>query len=228
MADAVKDFKKGHRKRVIDRLEQGAFVYKYEVVEMMLFLIFKRKDTKTLAKTLLERFGSINGMLMAEKEEMLKIDGIGEASYNSLQIIRTIIREASKERFVNKDILDCFDDVIRYCQTNMTNLKNEEFRIIFMNGAKYVIRDEIVHRGTIDSVSICCREIAHKCIQYGAKNIILVHNHPSLDPTPSADDIQITREIEIACLLFNVKVIDHIIIGGEKYVSFKNLLLLPK
>jgi DNA repair protein RadC len=218
----------GHRKRVLDRLKHDSYIFKHEVIEMMLFLIFKRKDTKSLAKTLLKKFGSINGLLAAEKEEILAIDGLGETSYNVMQIIKAIVKEASKEQFMNKNILDCFDDVIRYCQTNMTYLRNEEFRIIFMNGAKHVICDEVIHRGTVDSLNVCCREIVKKCIQVGAKSVILVHNHPSLDPTPSADDILFTREIEAACAVFNIKVLDHIIVGGGRHVSFKNLLLLSR
>ncbi|MDR1488318.1 MAG: DNA repair protein RadC [Holosporales bacterium] len=222
------DFQKGHRQRLFQKLNNNTrdSLHDYEIVEMMLFLIFKRKDTKILAKILLQKFGSVNGILDANKQSMLEIDGIGEKAYNSLQIISAVMKQYSREKIVKRHILECFDDVIKYCKFNTIHLKHEELRIIFLNGSSFIVGDEVVQRGTIDTVEIYNREVVKKCIEVGAKCIILVHNHPSGDPTPSVNDIFCTKKIAEACEVFNIKILDHIIVGGNKHISFKSLLLL--
>ena len=218
----------GHRKRVCEKLINNGHenLYDYETVELMLFLIFKRKDTKPLAKILIQKFKTIDGILNASKDELLSIDGIGESTFRSLQIIKAIVIATLKSKITKRNTIDCFDDVINYCKVNMKNLTAEEFRIIFLNGINEVISDEVVQRGSIDSVDIYPREIVKKCIEKGAKSFILVHNHPSGDPTPSPNDIYATKKIKSAAELFNINLFDHIIIGGDRYISFKNLLIL--
>lgn len=223
-----KELQKGHRQRLLSRLEKNDVdsLYNYEIVEMMLFLIFKRKDTKTTAKILLEKFGSIQNILKAEKDEILSVNGMGIGAYNALKTIDAIFTSILKEKIFNKPVLKCFDDVVAYCQSNMSCLSREELRIIFLNGASHIIGDEIMQKGTVDSVEIYNREVVKRCIKLGAQAIILIHNHPSGDPTPSRNDIFCTNTMVEACNVFNIHVLDHIIIGGNKYTSFKKLSLL--
>ena len=217
----------GHRKRVYNKLDEKAYgLYDYEVVEMMLFLVFKRQDTKELAKMLLNRFGSISGILNANKHELLELKNIGQATYNAFSIIKTVIAAYNKEKIKKINILQCYDDVLIYLNTNMAHLKHEELRILFLNNANHLVKDEIMQNGTLDSVEINNRQIIQKCIEIGAKAIILVHNHPSNDPTPSKNDIKMTRIVSESCAIFNIAVLDHIIVSKTRSVSFKSLGLL--
>lgn len=228
LAEQKKFFQKGHRKRMQAKIlsEGSEFMQDYEVVEMLLFLIFKRKDTRTLSKVLLEKFGSIGGLINANKSEILSIHGMGEKSYEALQIVKAVINETLQEKIISKAAIECFEDVISYCCTNMKYLTHEELRIIFLNGAGKVIKDQIVQRGTVDAVEAYSREIIKRCLEFGAKGIILVHNHPSGDPTPSGNDLVCTAKLKEACDVFSIVLLDHVIVGGDKYISFKNLLIL--
>ncbi len=218
--------KNGHRKRVYSKLAEKSYMHDYEVVEMMLFLIFKRKDTKDIAKILLNKFGSIANVLNAPKRDLLEIHGIGESTYNSFSIIKAVINAYNKERIQKTDILRCYDDVLKYLQSNMNYLKYEELRILFLNNANHLIKDEVMQNGTIDSINVDNRQIIQKCIEIGAKAIILVHNHPSNDPTPSKKDITTTRLIIESCAIFDIIVVDHIIVSANRSISFRNLGLL--
>ena len=156
-----KELQKGHRQRLISRLEKNDVdsLYNNEIVEMILFLILKRKITKTPEKILLKKFGSIHNILKAEKDEILSVNGMGIGAYNALKTIDAIFTSMLKEKIFNKPILKCFDDVVAYCQSNMSCLSREELRIIFLNGASHIISDEIMQKGTVDSVEIYNREV---------------------------------------------------------------------
>ena len=220
------NFSVGHRKRVYEKLESQQNFQDYEAVEMMLFLVFKRKDTKILAKLLLQKFNSLSGILHATKNELTSINGIGESTYNVFNIIKLIIKTYNAEKIQNTNILTCFDDVVLYLKSNMQYLKCEEFRILFLNNSNHLLNDIVMQKGTIDNVNINNREIIQKCIECGAKNIILVHNHISCDPTPSKYDLLCTKVIQESCAIFNINIIDHIIIAKGNIASFKNLGIL--
>jgi DNA repair protein RadC len=227
-ADQCADQHTGHRKRIYERLINNGYetLLDYEIAELMLFLIFKRKDTKPLAKTLIKKFGTIDRILAATKSELLSIDGIGENSFNSIKIMDALVMASLKGRIAEKNVIECFDDVVKYCKIKMKNLLLEEFRILLLNGASEIIYEKTIHQGSIDFVNVCPREIVKKCIENGAKGLILIHNHPSGNPTPSANDVLTTKRIRAAIDVFNIILYDHIIIGGDRYVSFKNLKLL--
>ena len=218
----------GHRQRARDRLIDFGVenLRDYEVVELMLFLIFKRKDVKPLAKELLQKFGTIDRILIAPKSELLKIDGIGEKSAEAIKIINGVVLAALKSKVINKSHINCFDDVINYCKLNLKNLVSEELRILFLNAISEIIADEVMQRGDISSVEIYPRMIAQRCLELGATGIILIHNHPSGDPTPSQNDVFTTMQIKKALAVFDIRLQDHIIIGGDRFVSFKTLDLL--
>ncbi len=223
-----KNYNTGHRQRVINKLNQNGFEQfnDYEIVELMLFLIFKRKDTKLIAKKLLEKFKNLDSILNAPEEDLITIAGIGKSTCNAFKIINSIIKFSLKSKIINKNIIICFNDVINYIKVNMQNLANEEVRLLLLNGKNAIIDDIVIQKGSIDSVEIYPQEILKHCINRGAKSIILVHNHPSGDPTPSTHDIYITNKIQEATDIFNITLFDHIIIGENKYTSFRSLKLL--
>jgi DNA repair protein RadC len=218
----------GHRKRIFQKLESNhsTLFLDYEIVEMMLFLVFKRKDTKPIAKALMEKFGTIDKILSATKDSLMEVSGVGENAVNAFKIIEIVAKSLLRSRIMKKNVIGCFDDVLRYCMLHMKNLTSEEFRILLLNGVNEIICDEIIQKGGIDSVDISPREILKLCIEKGATGFILVHNHPSGDPTPSVDDVYATKRIKEAADVFNIQLYDHIIIGIDKYISFRNLKII--
>lgn len=223
-----KSYYVGHRQRAREKLLKfGADSLRdYEIVELMLFLIFKRKDVKPLAKRLIERFKTVDKILSAPLTELTKIEGIGQTSAEAIKIINGIFVAAIKSRLIKKKHINCFEDVINYCKVNMKNLIAEELRVIFLNSINEIIADEVMQKGDINAVKIYPRMIARRCLELGANGIILIHNHPSGDPTPSREDIFTTKQISKALSVFEMFLQDHIIIGGDRFVSFKTLELL--
>ena len=224
----LKNYNIGHRQRIICKLKQNGYeqLYDYEIVELMLFLVFKRKDTKPIAKMLLERFKTINNILEASDEELMQMPGIGKSTCNAFKIINNITKFILKSKIINQDVISCFNDVINYLKLNMKYLTNEEVRLLLLNSKNMIIDDGTIQKGSIDYVEIYPQEVVKHCISKCAKSIILIHNHPSGDPTPSTHDIYVTNKIQEATSIFNITVFDHIIIGGDKYISFRSLNLL--
>ncbi|MDR0640229.1 MAG: DNA repair protein RadC [Holosporales bacterium] len=218
----------GHRERVYEKLMYNGYstMLDYEIVELILYLVFKRQDTKPIAKTLIKRFGTVDKILSASPQDLLSIEGVGKAAVHAIKIIDAVIKSSLQSKIIKRSIIECFDDVLKYCRTNMQNLTAEEFRILFLNGVREVIGDEVVRKGTIDSVEVCPREIVRQCIEKGAKGFILVHNHPSGDPTPSVNDVYVTKRIKEAADIFGIDLHDHIVIGDCKHVSFRTLGLI--
>lgn len=218
----------GHRKRAREKLmDLGAEKLKdYEIVELMLFLIFKRKDVKPLAKTLLQKFGTIDRILISPKTELMKVEGVGEKTAEAIKIINGIVIASLKSKVINRNHINCFDDVIAYCKLNMKNLISEEIRVLFLNAVNEIIADEVIQKGDVNSVEIYPRMIAQRCLELGATGVILIHNHPSGDPTPSGNDIFATKQILKALMVFDITLQDHIIIGGDRFISIKTLGLI--
>ncbi|MDR3224021.1 MAG: DNA repair protein RadC [Holosporales bacterium] len=218
----------GHRKRACNRLLAAGHenLFDYEIVELMLFLILKRKDVKPLAKDLINKFRSINGVLGASINQLLEINGIGEGVAMAIKIVDGIVKSSISTKMIKHNPIECFEDVLSYCKINMKHLTSEEVRIIFLNDLNNIISDEILQCGNIDSVEISPREIMKRCIESGARGIILVHNHPGGDPTPSPNDIYATKKIQEALNIIDVSIFDHIIIGGNRHISFRALSLL--
>lgn len=218
----------GHRERLCNRLIKASNdnLQDYEIVELMLFLIFKRKDTKSLAKTLLQRFGSIDKIIAASKSDLLQIDGVGESTFKAIKIIEAVLNSILKAKFSKRKIIACFEDVVNYCEYNMKILTFEQLRVIYLNNVDEIIGDEVVQKGGLDEVQVDPREIIKKAIEFGANGVVLVHNHPSGDPTPSVGDVQSTKRIQKALAVFDIKLFDHIVIGRTRHISFRSLLLL--
>ena len=218
----------GHRQRILKKLYMYGYEHfaDYEIVEMMLFLIFKRQDTKPLAKRLLRKFKNLNGILNADTQLLSEITGAGNAVCNGIKIINTLVKSALKSQLYSAPKIHCLNDVIAYAKIHMANLTYEEIRIICLNSTNFVIDDRVIQRGSIGHVTIHPRDVIKMCLQSGASGFILLHNHPSGDPSPSLSDQFVTYKLSEASRILDINMFDHIIISKDKYTSFRALGLL--
>lgn len=218
----------GHRKRVKTKfLKEPKNFADYELLELLLFFSHSRKDVKPLAKALLSEFGSINAILQSDPQTLMNFKDINENILVSLQLIKEIIARSSRQKIINKPIIDSWRQLVNYCQITMSNLKDEQFRILFFDKKHYLIADELLKSGDIDNVEIDIREIIKKALHYLASSVILLHNHPNNSAKPSKIDIDTTNKIVDALKSIKVKVYDHLIIGEHSELfSFKSEDLL--
>jgi DNA repair protein RadC len=215
----------GHRQRLRKRLldSHGHALADYELIEFLLCLVLPRGDVKPLAKKIHQRFKSFSALLAAEPKELLEIKGVGESVVAAIFSIHEIMRRSLKEEARLRPLLNSFDKVVEYCQCAMANLKREELRVLFLDTKHYLIEEEFQQQGTTNHTELYPREVIKKALDLGATGIILVHNHPSGDPTPSRADIKMTLEMQEISERLGIKVLDHIIIGDNKYRSLKAL-----
>lgn len=215
----------GHRERLRERFMISGHnsITHYELIELILFLVQPRVDVKPTAKCLLETFGSLGKVLEASPEKLKKIVGIGEKSIIAFKIIRAALHMALEEKILNKPILSCWSDVINYCRFRMENLDIEQVMVIFVDQKHRVIHHEMIQKGTINQSAIYPREILKRALEVSALGILLVHNHPSGDPTPSEADQKVTSLIKESSEKLGIFLLDHIIIGKSSYVSFKKI-----
>ncbi len=222
---AAKPHYLGHRQRLRERLlEAGAAALPdYELLEFLLFAAIPRGDAKPLAKDLLQRFGGFAEVLNAEKEALLAVPGIGDAAVAALMAAREAGLRLSSAALRERPLLGSWQKVIDYCTATIGFAPVEEFRLLFLDHHNRLIADERQQRGTINHTPVYPREVMKRALEIGASALILVHNHPSGDPTPSKADIEMTREIVKAAALFNVAVHDHVIIARDRHSSLKTL-----
>jgi DNA repair protein RadC len=218
----------GHRERLRERFRKGGAdaLAEYELIELILFRAMPRRDVKPLAKKLIERFGSFAGAVSARPERLREIEGLGEAAIVELKIIEAAATRLAKSAIENRPSLSSFSAVVDYCRTAMAFLDREEFRVLFLDKKNHLIKDEVQGVGTVDHAPAYPREIMRRALELGASAIILVHNHPSGDPQPSADDIQLTHQIIAVGKPLKVTVHDHLIIGKHGHVSLKGLRMI--
>lgn len=218
----------GHRKRQKDKfLSASADSFSdYELLELLLFQAIPRKDVKPLAKEMLQKFGHLKNIVNAEKKEILAIKGTNENTLLGLKIIREMIHRVLEERVINRNAISSWSALLDYLKFNMSQLKIEQFRVLFLSKKNILIADEIMANGTIDQTPVYPREIIKRSLFHEAGAIILVHNHPSGSTKPSSADIDLTTKIVQACQAVNVTVHDHVIIGNEEFYSFKSNMLL--
>ncbi|GHA48126.1 DNA repair protein RadC [Amylibacter ulvae] len=224
----VEDFRKNHRARLRDRFFKGgaAAMPDYEILELILFRAIPRRDVKPLAHKLIKEFGDFNRVLAAPIGRLAKIKGIGPAVAQELKIIEAAGHRMAQARVLGQDVLSSWDALMAYCKTVMAHRDTEQFRILFLDRKNTLIADEEQQRGTVDHVPVYPREVAKRALELNASAIILVHNHPSGDPSPSQADIDMTRRIENALQALNITLHDHIVIGKESDASFHSLGLL--
>ncbi|MGP0059883.1 MAG: RadC family protein [Beijerinckiaceae bacterium] len=218
----------GHRERLRDRFRTGggAALADYELLELVLFRAIPRRDVKPLAKALLARFGTFAAVAAARPERLKEINGVSEAMVTELKIIEEAAIRFAKAAVEGRPVMDSFSAVIAYCQTVMAYLDREQFRILFLDKKNLLIADEVQTTGTIDHAPVYPREIMRRALELNATALILVHNHPSGDPTPSTADIQLTSQIVTLGKSLNVTVHDHLIIGRNGFASFRGLQLI--
>lgn len=217
----------GHRSRLRARLlEKGADgLHDYELLEVLLFAAIPRRDVKPLAKTLIENFGSLWGVLNARPQQ-LKALGLSDSAAGLLCAAAAAGLRGARDDLVSKPLLGEWSRVVEYCRAAMAHEKKEQFRLLFLDRRNRLIADEVQQRGTIDHTPVYPREVVQRALEVGAGALILVHNHPSGDVTPSAADIDMTRAIIKACSPLGIVVHDHLIVGGHEIASFKTLGLL--
>jgi len=214
----------GHRQRLREKFinNDDDVLADYELLEILLFASSPRSDVKPLAKELLREFGSIRKILAASNEELFKIKGVNQAAISAIKITRVISLRALNEEIEEKTILQSWDSLLDYCRMSMANIKVEQFRIFFLDKKNQLIANELQQEGTIDHTPVYPREVVKRALELGAFALILVHNHPSGDPSPSKEDMIITKKIAQIALPLGIEIHDHLIIGGNKHFSFSS------
>lgn len=218
----------GHRERLRERFRKGggAALADYELLELVLFRAIPRRDVKPLAKALLARFGSFAEAVASKPERLKEIEGLSEAAIVELKIVAEAAKRFAKVRLEKRPRMGNFSAVLDYCRTAMAFLDREELRILFLDRKNGLIADEVQSVGTVDHAPVYPREIIRRALELNATALILVHNHPSGEPSPSAIDIQLTNQIVALGKSLNVAVHDHLIIGREGFASLKGLQLI--
>lgn len=218
----------GHRERLRERFRQhgGDQLQDYELLELLLARAIPRRDVKELAKTLIKTFGSFAQVLTAPLPRLMEIKGMGESVATELKITEAAARRLTRGEILKKPILASWSNVIDYCRTSMAFAEKEHFRILFLDKRNTLIADELQQTGTVDHTPVYPREVIKRALELAASAIILVHNHPSGDPTPSPADIRMTRQIADTARPLGIEVHDHIIVGREGHASFRGLGLL--
>jgi DNA repair protein RadC len=218
----------GHRERLRERFfTAGADAMPdYELLELTLFAAVPRRDVKPLAKALLARFGSFAEVIAAPRERILEVESASVAVTTQLKIVEAAARRLAKTRLLGRPALASWSALIDYCAAAMARAQKEEFRVLFLDRKNVLIADEVQSTGTVDHTPVYPREIVKRALDHAATALILVHNHPSGDPTPSRADITMTRDVVDAARALGIVVHDHVIVGRSGHVSFKALGLL--
>jgi DNA repair protein RadC len=218
----------GHRERLRERFHNAGpdALSDYELLEMVLFTAQPRRDMKPLAKSLLKKFGSFAEAVHAPETLLREVDGMGEASINQLRLIAAAASRIAKGQLSQRTLLSSWNDVIAYCRTSMAFADKEQFRLLFLDKRNQLIADEVQQVGTVDHTPVYPREVIKRALELSATAILLVHNHPSRDPTPSQADIRMTKAIIDIATPLGISVHDHIIVGKNGHASLKGLKLI--
>lgn len=217
----------GHRERLRTKFRElgDTALADYELLELLLFRLIPRRDTKPVAKALLERFGTLAGVFGAPQHLLEEVNGIGEAVAADIKLVSAVAHRTLRSEIKGKKVLGSWKSVIDYCHQAMAYETNEQFRILFLDKRNQLIADEVQQRGTVDHAPVYPREVIKRALELSATAIVLVHNHPSGDPTPSRADIEMTQTIVSSAQPLGITVHDHIIIGKDGHASMKSLRL---
>ncbi len=222
------DDRTGHRKRLRERFRTHGpdSLADYELLELALFGALPRRDTKPIAKNLIQKFGSFAEVISAPRHRLLEVRGIGERAVDDLKLVQAAAIKLGQQSVRKRKVLDSWSAVLQYCRSSMAYSQNEQFRILFLDRKNVLITDEVQQEGTVDHTPVYPREVVKRALELSATGIVLVHNHPSGDPTPSRADVAMTKNIIEATEKIGIKVHDHIIIGREGHASLKGLKLI--
>ncbi|HEX4709420.1 RadC family protein [Phenylobacterium sp.] len=215
----------GHRDRLRERALAGglAALPDYELLELHLFRSIPRGDVKPLAKQLLARFGSLAGVLGAAPEELKTVKGVGDALALDLKLLHEAALRTAREAVGKRPVISSWAALLAYVKTALAHEAREQFRVLFLDKKNQLIADETMNRGTVDHAPVYPREVMRRALELSASAVILVHNHPSGDPTPSSADIDMTRQVVDAGRSLRIAVHDHLVVGREGVASFKAL-----
>jgi len=216
---------KDHRKRLRQRFLAGGAdaLPDYELLELLLTLAIPQKDVKPLAKSLIARFGSFNQVLTASPEALQEVDGIKEAAATALKVIQAAAQRLARQEVMNRPVLASWDKLLDYCHISLAHRDIEQFHLLFLDRKNVLIADEAQQRGTVDHTPVYPREIVKRALELAATAVLLVHNHPSGDPTPSTQDVKMTLDIIAVAAPLGVTVHDHIIVGRQGHASLKGM-----
>ena len=217
-----------HRDRLRRRFTDGgaAAMPDYELLEMVLYGAILRGDTKPLAKRLLAHFGDINRVLAAPTARLKEVEGVGDKVAFQLKLMEAVGHRMARAKIMQMPILGSWDALLEYCQTAMAHRETEQFRVLYLDRKNVLIADEAQATGTVDHVPVYPREVVKRALELNASAMILVHNHPSGDPTPSQADVDMTFAIRDAAQIFNIAIHDHLVIGKARELSFRSEGLL--
>jgi DNA repair protein RadC len=218
----------GHRERLRGRFRQAGpeALSDYELLELVLFRAIPQRDIKPLAKELIAKFGSFAEVVAAPSARLAEVKGMGEAAITELMVVHAAASRLARGQVQKRPVLSSWSSVIDYCRTAMAYADKEQFRLLFLDKRNQLIADEIQQTGTVDHTPVYPREVVKRALELSATALILVHNHPSGDPTPSRADIQMTQSIIDVANPLGIAVHDHIIVGKEGHASFKGLKLI--
>jgi DNA repair protein RadC len=223
LPDKLPSYIADHRKRLRARFMDGGAtaIPDYELLELVLFRAIPRQDVKPLARLLLDTFGDFNRVVSASPARLAMVKGIGDAVIQELKIIEASAQRLMRAKVINRPVLSSWDALVDYCHTAMSHRETEQFRILFLDRKNVLIADEEQAKGTVDHVPVYPREVVKRALELNASALILVHNHPSGDPTPSDADITMTAQVQDAAQVLGITLHDHLIIGKSRELSFR-------
>jgi DNA repair protein RadC len=226
--DAGKPHYLGHRERLRRRFRDGGAdaIPDYELLELILFRAVPRRDTKPLAKAILAQFGTFAEAMNAPEERLREVAGLGEAAITEIKLVRAAALRLMRGEVLERPVLASWSQVLDYCRASMGFEAREQFRILFLDKRNQIIADEVQQAGTVDHTPVYVREVVKRALELSSTAIVLVHNHPSGDPTPSRADIEMTKQIVVAAKNLGIVVHDHIIVGKQGHASFRGLGLI--
>jgi len=224
------DKPEGHRKRLRERFIKSGLkgFHDYEIIELLLSLGTPRRDCKQQAKQAIKKFKTLRGILEAPLDELQQIDGIGPHSAFGIKLVQEVAREFLKEKIIDKPAYKSAQEIFDYLYHSMRDLKKEIFKVIYLNSQNQIVETGDLFEGTINSSAISPREVVESAIRNNAASLIFVHNHPSGNPEPSKSDKELTRDLVYAGSIMRIRVLDHIIIGNDRYFSFAGEGLLEE
>jgi len=218
----------GHRDRLRSRFRGGGIeaVHDYELLELLLFRVVPRRDVKPLAKELIERFGSFADVISADPSRLKETEGVGEEIITDFKIVQAAALKLTQGRILNRPAISSWSALLDYCHASMAYADTEQLRVLYLDRKNHLIADEVQQEGTVDHTPVYPREVVKRALEVGASSLILVHNHPTGDPTPSSADIEMTKEIVAAARPLRISVHDHVIIGQGRHASLKSMGLM--
>ena len=223
------DYNQGHRKRLQKKFTTAGIeaLHEYEALELLLTYVIRRQDVKPQAKALLKQFGSLKGILDAESDDLERVAGIGGRSALLLRLIKEIASLYLKQRALEKKQVSCTTELLDFCRTKMGGKKDEEFCVIYLDAQNQIIEFETIQKGIVNQAVVYPRQVLESALKKKASAIILAHNHPSGHIRPSDADIRLTKSIQETAKVLDILVHDHIIIGENRFFSFREEGLMP-